>query len=75
MKDKKHHEESFFKKKSTIAVFALVAFVAGVIFLDKRATGNIILNKYQPFNAVSIIGMLLILCSVILIGYYAHKNK
>jgi hypothetical protein len=68
-------KENFFKRKPTVAVFALIAFLGGVFFLDKRMTGNIIINKYQPFNAVSIIGMLLILCSIILVGYYVHKGR
>lgn len=63
----------WFKTKSIAAVFAVVAFVAGFLFLDGGASGNVILDNHYPIDATSIIGLLLVLCSVVLAVYIVRK--
>lgn len=64
----------WFKTKGIVAVFAIVAFVVGFSFLDKGGTtGNVILNNHYPVDVMSIIGLLLVLCSVILAVYIVRK--
>lgn len=63
----------WFKAKSVAAVFAVVAFVAGFLFLDGGASGNVILNNHNPVDAMSLIGLLLVLCSVVLVVYITRK--
>ena len=63
----------WFKTKSVAAVFAVVAFVVGFLFLDKGVTGNVILDNKYPVDVVSLIGLLLVLCSAILAVYIIKK--
>ncbi len=67
-------QESWFKTKKVTASFAIIALGGGFLFLNRSITGNIILNDKYPFNLVSMIGLLLILCSVIL-GVYSMRKK
>jgi phosphatidylserine synthase len=67
-------KEKFFTKKSVTWVFAIIAVVSGFLFLDSTPTGNVIVNKQNPISLLSIIGLLLIACSVILIAYSAKKK-
>jgi hypothetical protein len=64
-----------FKKKPVLALFALIALISGVYFLDKPMTGNVVLSNHYEMHAVSIIGILLILCSIILVAYYFHRHR
>jgi uncharacterized membrane protein YqjE len=73
-KEIKKKKENLLKTKLVTAIFALVAFTGGFLFLNKSITGNIILNDKYSFNLVSLIGLLLILCAVIL-GVYSVKKK
>jgi hypothetical protein len=63
----------WFKTKKIAAVFAAVAFVIGFLFLDKGVTGNVILDNKYPVDFISLIGLLLILCSAILAVYLIKK--
>jgi len=65
----------WFKTKKIAAVFAAVAFVIGFLFLDKGITGNVILDNKYPVDVISLIGLLLILCSVILAVYLIKKEQ
>ncbi len=71
MKPKK---ESWFKTKKVTASFAIIALVGGFLFLKDSVTGNIILSDKYSFNIFSLIGLLLILCSVILVIYTLRKK-
>ena len=66
-------KRKLFKTKGVAAVFAAVAFVAGFLFLDKGTTGNVILDNSPSFNAISLIGLLLVFCSAILAVYIIKK--
>ncbi|MBD3247586.1 hypothetical protein GF378_03130 [Candidatus Pacearchaeota archaeon] len=68
------NKESFFKKKATIALFAIIALIGGTLFIDQPITGNVVLNNYHSIHSVSIIGMVLVFCSTILVGYYIYKS-
>ena len=64
----------WFKTKGVAAVFAVVAFVVGFLFLDRGGfTGNVILDNHYPVDVMSIIGLLLVLCSVVLAVWLARK--
>jgi len=63
----------WFKAKSVAAVFAAVAFITGFLFLDQGITGNVILDNSYPIDFISLIGLLLILCSAILAVYILKK--
>ena len=63
----------WFKTKSLAAVFAAVAFFGGFLFLDKGVTGNVILENHYPVDFVSLIGLLLVLCSAILAVYIIKR--
>lgn len=63
----------WFKIKGIAAIFAVVAFVTGFLFLDKGITGNVILDNKYPVDVISLIGLLLVLCSAILAVYIIRK--
>jgi membrane-anchored glycerophosphoryl diester phosphodiesterase (GDPDase) len=67
-------KKKFFERKGVTWVFSAIALVSGVVFLDSNATGNVIVNRQNPVSVISLLGLLLILCSVILITYSAKKK-
>ncbi len=79
---KTKQKDSFFLKKSVIVTFGILALLGGFAFLNfgavnpftGRATGNFVLSGFLPFSMISIIGLLLILCSAILIIYVIVKK-
>ena len=71
----KKNKKTLLKEKKALAFFAIIGFVLGVIFLDLKPTGNIILNKYCPYTAISLVGVSMIFCSIILVAYYFYKYK
>ena len=62
-----------FRTKFIAGIFAAVMFVVGFLFLDKDITGNAILNHQYSVDVVSLIGLLLVLCSAILAVYIIKK--
>jgi len=64
---------SFFKSKKTTWTFAIISFLAGFLFLKNNPTGNVVLSNYYPINLISVVGMLLIFCSLILALYSIRK--
>ena len=76
----KKQKQSFFQKRSVVATFGILALLGGFYFLNEsvftgKVTGNVISSNVFPFNLISIIGMLLIICSAILIVYVIDKKK
>ena len=76
-------EQDFFKKRSVVATFGIIALLAGFYFLNTgtlidpfsgQVTGNAVLTGLYPFSAISLTGLLLILCSAILIIYAIVKR-
>ena len=76
---------SFFHKRSIVAVFGIAALLAGFLFLNMgvfnpftgKATGNFVSQNNNPLtvNLISVIGILLIICSAILIIYAIVKRE
>lgn len=72
-------KQSFFQKRSVTAIIGIIALLGGFYFLNSSiltgtVTGNTITSNVYSFNFVSIIGILLILCSAILIVYAIVKQ-
>jgi len=65
---------NFLTKKRTTTFFAIISLIGGISFLNKNITGKIILEDAFSFDLISLIGLLLILCSIIL-GVYSLKKK
>ncbi|MFA4953237.1 MAG: hypothetical protein WC584_03370 [Candidatus Pacearchaeota archaeon] len=63
-----------FKTKKVTAIFAVVALLGGFYFLNNTLTGNVIVESENSINLISVIGLLLIFCSIIL-GAYSIKKK
>jgi len=68
-------KEIWLKKKKVTGTFAVIALISGAIFLRHNITGNIILSDKYSFNLLSLIGLLLVLCSTILGAYSIKKRK
>lgn len=64
---------NFYKPTTTIP-FAIVALVNGALFLNKiTITGNTILNNRYSFDWISLIGLALLVCGILL-GNYSLKS-
>jgi len=64
-----------FKKKSITTSFAILSFIFGFFFLEQGIlTGNIIASEYHNFSLLSLIGLLLIFCAIIM-AIYTIKRK
>jgi len=72
-------KQSFLQKRSVAATIGIIALLGGFYFLNtgflNPVTGNIIRSSHLSVNFVSAIGMLLILCSAILIVYAIIKKE
>ncbi|MFQ5531492.1 MAG: hypothetical protein ACE5ES_02650 [Candidatus Nanoarchaeia archaeon] len=64
----------WFKTKPATTGFAIAALISGFLFLNKSMTGNVVLNDKYSINLISIVGLLLISCAVVL-GMYTIKKK
>ena len=65
----------WFKANKVTITFAIVAFFTGFLFVDRGSiSGNVIVDNTPTFNIVSIVGLLLVFCSVILV-VYTIKNR
>lgn len=68
-------KNSWFKGKKVTATLAVVVFFAGFLFVDRGSiSGNVIVNNTPSFNTISLIGLLLVLCSAILAAYTIRKR-
>lgn len=72
-------KNEFLKKRSVVAAFGIVALLGGFIFLNMGffnlgLTGNVVSSEYVSINLISILGMLLIICSAVLIVYAIVKR-
>jgi len=62
------------KEKKTTGIFAIIAFIGGFFFLNQTVTGNVIIESEKSINLISIIGLALIACAIIL-AFYSLKKK
>jgi len=67
-------KENLLKKRKVTTIFALAALVGGFLFLSPTITGGAILENSAGFNPLSVIGILLICCAVVL-AIYSLKKK
>lgn len=68
-------KENFFEKRKTTTAFAFIALAGGVLFLGRNViTGNAVSTRGTSGNLLSIIGLLLIACAVVL-GAYSFSKK
>jgi hypothetical protein len=65
---------SWMKKRTIIAGFSILSLAGGILFLDPSVTGNLIFEKKVQFNLVSLIGILLIICSILLASYSIKRK-
>jgi hypothetical protein len=74
-------QRDFFEKRSVIATFGILALLGGIyfassLFFGGNVTGNIILPEQSGLvSIVPTIGLLLLICSAILIVYAIVKKE
>lgn len=62
------------KTRKAATIFAITALISGFLFLSPSITGGFILEKSDSFSPLSLIGLLLIGCSIILAAYSLKKK-
>jgi Mg2+ and Co2+ transporter CorA len=62
------------KTKTATTIFAVIGIIGGFFFLNRNLTGNVIIGNETTTSLVSLIGLLLIACSVVL-GVYTIRKK
>lgn len=62
------------KTRIATTTFALLAFIGGFFFLNKSITGNTIVTETSYLSLLSLIGLVLIFCSLIL-ALYSVKRR
>ena len=67
-------KENLFKTKKAATIFAIVALIGGFLFLSPKITGNVVLENANSFSTLSLIGLLLIGCAIVLAGYSLKKK-
>ncbi len=67
-------KKSLLKTRKVTGIFSLAAFIGGFLFLNPTITGGAILENSSSLSSLSIIGLLLIACSVILAAYALKKR-
>ena len=67
------NKENILKSKKIVTLFALAALIGGFLFLSPNITGGVILNG-SSFNSLSLIGLVLIGCAIVL-AVYSLKKK
>lgn len=72
---KMNNKENILKTKKAATLFAIVALVGGFLFLSPSITGGAISVGPSSFNSLSLIGLVLICCSIVLAGYSLKKKS
>ena len=67
-------KQNWFKQKKTTISFAVVALIGSFFSLTPKITGNVILTNKYNFSLLNLIGLLLFLCSIILVIYSIRKK-
>ncbi|MCK5603926.1 hypothetical protein KAR91_18710 [Candidatus Pacearchaeota archaeon] len=62
------------KGKRFTAGFAFFGLMWGFMFMEGSFSGNVVLAREVAFNPVSLIGALLMICSVVLIIYSVRRK-
>jgi len=67
-------KENLLKNKKVVASFAIAALIGGFLFLNPSLTGSAISIQETPLNLLSLIGILLIACAIVLAAYSLKKK-
>jgi hypothetical protein len=71
-------DKGFFERKSVVLTFGILSLLGGLFFVYDTGlnspTGNAILTE-GSFNLVSFIGLMLLICSIVLIAYAIIKKN
>ena len=67
-------KDNFFKKRIVTGAFSIIALTAGFSFMDMGITGKVVAGNASYMHPVSLIGMILILCSIFLAIYTVKKK-
>ena len=67
-------KEEILKTKKATTIFAILALMGGFLFLSPSITGGFILESSDSFSTLSLIGLVLIGCSIVL-AVYSLKKK
>lgn len=75
-------KQTFFRKRSVVATFGILALLGAGIFITinplsgPSTTGNAVnFGSSGSFNVVTLIGFLLLICSIVLIAYsVVHRD-
>jgi Mg2+ and Co2+ transporter CorA len=67
--------ESILKQKKVVGLFAVIGIIGGIFFTGTEITGNVILTENTKINLIPIVGILLLVCSAILLTYILKKKE
>jgi len=67
-------ETNWLKTKKATTIFAIVALIGGFSFIAQNTTGKVIFEGNSTISTLTIIGLLLIGCSVVLAAYSLKKR-
>jgi len=67
-------KENILKTRKTATIFAIAALAGGFLFLSPSITGRFILENSDSFSPLSLIGLLLITCAIVLAAYSLKKK-
>ncbi|MCK5624554.1 hypothetical protein KAI04_01810 [Candidatus Pacearchaeota archaeon] len=67
-------KENKFKSRKITTLFGISALISGFLFLSPSITGGSVLENANSFDSLSLIGLLLIGCSIILAAYSLKKR-
>lgn len=68
-------KKEFFENKIIVLEFAILSLLAGIMLISPNLTGNIISQKTSFINPLTIIGLGLNICSIILFAYLINKKR
>jgi len=67
-------KENILKTRKAATLFAVIALISGFLFLSPSITGGFILERSDSFSPLSLIGLLLIGCAIVLAAYSLKKK-
>ena len=67
-------KRNWLKRRRIVAGFGMAALIGGFLFLSPSITGGSILESSDSFNPLSLIGLVLIGCAIVLAAYSLKKK-
>lgn len=68
-------KKNIFESKLVVLGFGVLALIIGIMLINPSLTGNIISKKTSFINPLTIIGLGLNVCAIILFTYLLNKKK